>query len=127
MIILGIMYIQISLATKTFSEEDVIENFHLSSLYLLDQNIKVNQVFRLFLHQKVGVSIEEILPFVQYSSRFFGLPIEFKLHKACKYQENIDVRTLVSSSNPKKTYDTLLSYQNRNKSSLAYVMDNLYC
>lgn len=68
-----------------------MEDFCHSSLYLIDQTLAINAVFKNFLQQKIGVSLEEILPFVQYSSRFFGLKVELKLHKACKYQENSDV------------------------------------
>lgn len=91
MVILGIIYTQIGIATATFEEQDVIKNFCHSSLHLIDEKFVLNKTFRAFLLRKVGVPLEEVLPFIRYTSRFFGLKAELKLHKACKYEDNTEV------------------------------------
>lgn len=74
-----------------FDREEVVKYFSKSSLYLLDDSIEFNSVFSKFLKACFNIEIEEIIPFVQYSSQFFDLQMDNSLPSACKNDDAYDV------------------------------------
>ena len=88
------IYLLLGIYLKVFSREEVTTSFSSSSLYLLNEDCFFNQVFATFMRINLGVGLIELLPFTQYCSPFFRLPMDYSLHKACKNKETLEVTVL---------------------------------
>jgi len=91
MIVAGTIYVFLGLYFEFFSKEEVATQFKESSLFLLDETSQFNQIFSNYLVLHLGVTLAELLPFVQYVSSFFLLPMDYTLHKECKKNNTFDV------------------------------------
>jgi hypothetical protein len=54
----------------------VIKHFSNSSLYLLEESIEFNKSFARFIKACFNIDISELIPFVQYSSKFFSMELD---------------------------------------------------
>lgn len=102
MVILGALYILMGLQLNIFSREKVYTTFQSKSQYLMDHSSDFNTVFSNFLRSKVNsINLPELLPFVQYASKFFSLSVELSLPKACKEDSAVNVNFISLYIDPK--------------------------
>lgn len=92
MLVAGAIYIILSISLGLFAKEEVVEYFSQSSIYLLDQEISFNNVYKRFVHICFGIDIEELIPYVQYCSPFFAMPMDHSMIDALKNDELYKVR-----------------------------------
>jgi len=76
MLVAGAMYIVLCLNLRLFNREEVITHFSNSSLYLLEESIQFNKTFSGFINACFNIGIDELIPFVQYASRFFSMELD---------------------------------------------------
>lgn len=91
MLVAGAMYIILCINLQLFAKEEVVEYFSNSSIYLLDQDISFNKVYRRFVHICFGIKIEEMIPYVQYCSPFFAMPMDHSMIEALKNEQVYEV------------------------------------
>lgn len=94
MLVAGAIYIILCINIGLFNKEEVVKYFSKSSLYLLDDTIEFNSVYSKFLMACFHIDIEEIIPFVQYSSTFFSLQMDNSLPPASKNEDAYEVNSL---------------------------------
>ena len=95
MLVLACIYLILGMELEIFKKEEVVNEFSHSSLYLLNEYCPFNEVFSEFLQVKIRIELPEMLPFVQYVSKFCGLTMEYTLPKACQNEEADDVRIFI--------------------------------
>lgn len=81
-LVAAFMYLQVAVQLEIFGRDDVIQHFNHSSLYILDEGLKYNRVFEKFLSVSLRVTLAELLPFIQFASQFFGLPLKYEIPSA---------------------------------------------
>lgn len=92
MLVAGAIYIILCVNIGLFETDEVVKYFSKSSLYLLDDSIEFNSVYSKFIMACFQIEIEEIIPFVQYCSKFFSLQMDNSLPTACKNDDAYDVK-----------------------------------
>jgi len=90
-LITSIIYLLIGLAVGCFDRKNIIKLFCYSSQYLNDSEAELNKVFAPFVKACHNASISELLPFVQYSSRFFKMELDLKVPESCKDVDSFKV------------------------------------
>ena len=113
-LVAGFIYLLIGINLKVFSRENVINEFGTSSLYILDEDCTYNIFFNNFLSNSLKIQLSELLPFAQYASKFFDMPMCFALPKACKINDYVN-----------KPYEDMLSYMAHNSHCLQFCCDKL--
>ena len=95
MLVAGVLYIVLILSLGLFSTKEVVKYFSGSSLYLLDDSIEFNNTFGKFVKACFKIEREELIPFIQYGSKFFDLTMDNSLPPACKDPEAFEVSSLL--------------------------------
>lgn len=90
-IVTSLMYIVIGKYFNQFTQEQILNEFSISSQYLLDPSFAYNNLFSHFLEHYIGFSLWNILPTIQYCSRFLALKFHIELPVAAK----IDRKTVL--------------------------------
>lgn len=93
MLVAGALYIILCINLQLFAKEEVVEYFSQSSIYLLDQEISFNNVYKRFVHICFGIDIEELIPYVQYCSPFFAMSMDHSMIEALKNEKLYEVKT----------------------------------
>lgn len=83
-IVAAFMYILLGKQFGQFTEQQILEEFPMSSQYLLDTGFAFNNLFSHFLENYCGLPLCGILPTIQYCSTFFSLPLHIELPVAAK-------------------------------------------
>jgi hypothetical protein len=65
------IYLLVALVLKLYTQKEVAEYFPEKSGYLFNDSLFFNQIFKEFLQIKLGVSLSELLPYIQHSARFY--------------------------------------------------------
>lgn len=76
------LYILIGVEYRQFTPQMVVEQFPSCSVYLLAQDYAFNDLYSKFLEIFFGMTLEELLPSIQYAANFFGLAPNFDLPRA---------------------------------------------
>lgn len=69
------VYLLAGIQLGSWLVDEIEKSFALKSSYLSDQQQPFNRVFKQFLAQFLGVSLEELLPYIQYSARCYWLEL----------------------------------------------------
>lgn len=89
-LVAAFMYLVLGKYFDQFSVQEIVEQFPHSSQYLLNPNYAFNELFGDFLMFSFGFELIELLPSIQYVSRFFSLPLNFDLPNAARiFKENV--------------------------------------
>lgn len=115
LLVIAFIYLQISVNLKVFEKSDIINYFSNSSWYVQDETLSYNSIFNKFLEKTLNVTLEELLPFIQFASQFFSLPIEY-LSPNSKSLEDFKANKGVG-------LETLFSYMIHNEKSLQFVCE----
>lgn|SRR3990167_1182462 len=65
------IYLLVALVLKLYTQKEIAEYFPEKSGYLFNDSLFFNQVFKEFLEKNLGVSLSELLPYIQHSARFY--------------------------------------------------------
>lgn len=110
--IASFVYLHIAIKLEIFLISDVYNYFHGSSLYIVDENLIFNWVFGNFLQDYLKVGLDELLPFAQFASLFFSLPLEVQTPNQQNFHDYID-----------RSYEEMLSYMIYNPNCLQFICD----
>lgn len=69
------MYLLLGVRLSLFTPQEIHSSFAAKSSYIQDGDIELNEVFTAFVHRYLKVSLQELLPFVQYSSLFYNVAL----------------------------------------------------
>lgn len=69
------VYLLLGLGLGHFTSKEVHRTFASKSSYIQESDVELNEVFNAFVHRFLKVSLFELLPFVQYSSLFYNVPL----------------------------------------------------
>jgi hypothetical protein len=84
MLVAGAIYIILCINLQLFMKKEVVKYFSRGSIYLLDNEINFNNVYKRFVDVCFGIDIEELIPYVQYCSKFFGMKMDHSIIEALK-------------------------------------------
>ena len=84
MLVASAIYIILSINMGNFTKEEVVEHFPNKSTYLLDTEIPLNNLYKWFVQKHFAIEISELIPYVQYTSPFFALPMDHSMIEALK-------------------------------------------
>lgn len=70
------VYLLLGLALGLFTSKEVHRTFASKSSYIQEGDLELNEVFNAFVQRFLKVSLLELLPFVQYSSLFYNVPLD---------------------------------------------------
>lgn len=110
--IASFIYLHIAIKLEIFLLSDVHQYFHSSSLYIVDENLIYNWVFGNFQTEYLKVGLDELLPFAQFASIFFSLPMEVQTPNQQNFEDYID-----------RSYEEMLSYMIYNPNCLQFICD----
>ena len=96
LLVAALIYLFMGIHLKIFVREEVAYAFAQSSTYLLDQENAFNNVYRRFVNVCFGIAIEELIPYAQYVSPFFALPMDHSPIKGAMNQKNFDVSGFIA-------------------------------
>lgn len=89
-IIASLMYIVLGKNSAVFSLETVLEYFPNSSFFLLDETNPFNELFSDFLIRSFKFKLVDLLPTIQFVSKFFSVPVSIELPVAVRVnRENV--------------------------------------
>ena len=89
-LVAAFMYLILGKHFGQFSLQQIVEQFPYSSQYLLNPKYSFNDLFGEFLLFSFGFQLIDLLPSIQYASRFFQLPLNFDLPNAARiFKENV--------------------------------------
>lgn len=114
LLIAAFMYLLIGINLEYFDKNDVVESFHKTSYYILDEDCNYNHVYTKFLSASLKIQLSELLPYSQYASRFFVLSMDFSVPKACRIYDYVN-----------RPYEDMQSYQAHNPNILQFVNDKM--
>ena len=83
-IIAAFMYILLGKEFKQFTNDQILNDFPTSSLYLLNDSLPYNELYSYFISNFFGLALYDLLPTIQYGSTFFGLEFQIELPVAAK-------------------------------------------
>jgi cyclin E len=89
-LVLSIMYVLIGREFHQFTTEMIVQEFPVSSQYLLDTSFAYNNLFGHFVQECFGIELSDLLPTIQYVSSFFNIEFDISLPIAAKIdKENV--------------------------------------
>lgn len=112
-IVAAFLYIIIGKYFKQFTNEQIVNEFPRSSLYLLDESFAFNNLFKCFMKKCFGFNLPDLLPTIQFASTFFPLEINLDYPIAAK----IDPENVL-----KGHFEDFLAYQTHNSHSLKFII-----
>ena len=83
-IILSILYLVLGKNYQQFDESQIISQMPLCNSEVLSREYIFNDLFANFIFCCLGTELSELLPYIQYCSKFFGLVLNFDLPTATK-------------------------------------------
>ena len=83
-IILSILYLVLGKNYQQFDEAQIISQMPLCNSEVLSREYIFNDLFANFIFCCLGTELSELLPYIQYCSKFFGLVLNFDLPTATK-------------------------------------------
>lgn len=66
------IYLLVALVLKLYTQKEIAEYFPEKSGYLFNDSLFFNQIFKEFLEVHLGVSLSELLPYIQHSARLYA-------------------------------------------------------
>ena len=75
LIVVSFMYIILGKSFEQFTLRKIIDEFPHSSCYLLSPKYAINDLYSDFLRNCCGFELSDLLPFIQYASSYFEMPI----------------------------------------------------
>lgn len=72
------MYIVQGEASQTYCKQYMAEVFPQKSTYLLDSHTKINQLFAQFSSHYAGLRMEDLLPAVQFASKYYEVAFTYE-------------------------------------------------
>lgn len=106
------IYIAIMFISEEYTREEITELFPLRSKYLMNWSHPLNCIFRDFLRASTEYNADELLPNVQFCSKFFDFKINLESPRALKNGKGAIL---------KSSYEQFLSYYKMNNSCLEVV------
>lgn len=104
------IYLLISVKIGMWTVDEIKETFASKSSYIFDDHLEFNTIFSSYLTYHLQVSLEELLPYIQYSARCYWL--DLKVEKSMKqntaynpqwthlHKRFVDMRTLPHRHDP---------------------------
>jgi len=83
-LILSFLYLVLGKNYQQFDETQIIEQMPLFNPNLLNREFIFNDLFANFIFCCLGTELFELLPYIQYCSKFFGLNLNYDLPNATK-------------------------------------------
>lgn len=66
------IYLLVALILKLYTQKEIAEYFPEKSGYLFNDSLFFNQIFKEYLDAHLGVSLSELLPYIQHSARLYA-------------------------------------------------------
>ena len=98
-----------------FHEDEIIKYFPVQSRYLMNWSDEINVLFREYLSKFTQFSVVDVLPHIQFCSKYFGLKINLESPRVLKKEKKPILRS---------SYEDFLSYFKLNSSALDIVRAN---
>lgn len=114
------LYILIGIEYRQFTPEMVVQEFPACSVYLLAQDYAFNDLYAKFLEIFFGMTLEELLPSIQYAANFFGLAPNFDLPRAVT--ENKEPSPKVGFADQGVCFEDFLAYQSYHPGALNFIL-----
>jgi hypothetical protein len=84
------IYLLVGLQIGAWQVEEIERSFAQKSSYLFDQQQPFNRIFKQFVAQFLEVSLEELLPYIQYSARCYWLELHAEKASGPAPQPRVD-------------------------------------
>lgn len=83
-LILSFIYLIIGKSYQQFSIKQICEEMSKCNIHLLSREFLYNDLFSNFLDCSLGAELTELIPYIQFASKFFSLKLNFDLPNAVK-------------------------------------------
>ena len=96
-LILSFLYLVLGKNYQQFDEVQIIEQMPFCNSNLLNKEFIFNDLFANFAFCCMGAELFELLPYIQYCSKFFGLGLNYELPNAAKINKQyvLEVKIII--------------------------------
>jgi hypothetical protein len=70
------IYLLVGISLRLFPVEEVAQTFPHKSSYLFNDSMFFNQVFKDFVQVYLDITLEELLPFIQFSAKLYWTELQ---------------------------------------------------
>lgn len=84
MLTVSLLYLILGREFGQFKQEKIVEEMPYSSIFLYEDRQGFHKIFSSFVKPLLNMDLTELLPVIQYSAKYFELPLDFDLPIAVK-------------------------------------------